>query len=178
MSDLEHAVLGVIWLRQPCTAYAVRQAFEQSPTAHWSGSAGAIYPLVRRLEQRRLLRSAARRGDKRATRLYRLTRRGLAELQTWLRPPLPDAPGLMNVDPLRVRVRFWRALSARDRQAAIEEAQAKLRRQLARLAARTRGLRAAGDEFGYLVGRGAALSIRAQLAWLREVRDRLAVIGP
>ena len=54
-SELEGAVLGVIWQEGPCTAYTIRKQFVASPSPQWSGSAGAIYPLVRRLEKKRLL---------------------------------------------------------------------------------------------------------------------------
>ena len=47
-TELEAAVLGVVWQDGPCTPYAIRQHFLESPAPRWSGSAGAIYPLVRR----------------------------------------------------------------------------------------------------------------------------------
>lgn len=93
LSELEHAVLGVALVVQPCTAYAARVVFQRSPPVHWSGSAGAIYPLIWRLERGRLLRSAARRGDKRGTRLYRFTDSGVGKLRAWLRPSLPAGFG-------------------------------------------------------------------------------------
>ncbi len=169
LSDLEHAVLGIVWIEQPCTAYAVRVVFQKSPSAHWSGSAGAIYPLIRRLERDRLLRSAARRGDKRGTRLYRLTDGGLAALKAWLRPPLPPVSGLINMDPLRVRIRFLGALPKRERRAVVGEAQDKLREFLPQVKSEVRQARTSGDTPQYLISRGVLISVRAQLAWLAEV---------
>ena len=173
LSELEHVVLGVVGMEQPCTAYVIRQVFRKSPSSHWSGSAGAIYPLVRRLEKQRLLRSTARGGDRRSARLYRLTNQGQTELRTWLRPPLPDASALMDLDPLRVRIRFLGALRDAERGAVIEEAQAKLRTHIKRLQAEARQDRARGDLYRYLVSRGAIRSVRAQLSWLAEVERAL-----
>ena len=173
LSELEHVVLGVVGMEQPCTAYAVRQVFRASPSSHWSGSAGAIYPLVRRLEKQGLLRSTARRGDRRSTRLYRLTTQGQTELRAWLRPPLPDASALMDIDPLRVRIRFLGALRKGERAAVLAEAQAKLRGHVERLQAEARQDRDRGDLYRYLVSRGAMRSVRAQLSWLAEVERTL-----
>ncbi|HZE88705.1 MAG TPA: PadR family transcriptional regulator, partial [Verrucomicrobiae bacterium] len=59
LSELEGATLGVVWSEQPCTPYAIRRVFQTSPSPFWSGSAGAIYPLVERLETRGLVRAEA-----------------------------------------------------------------------------------------------------------------------
>ncbi len=52
LSELEAVVLGLVWSDGPCTAYAVRRTVQASLSAQWSGSAGAVYPAVARLEQR------------------------------------------------------------------------------------------------------------------------------
>jgi DNA-binding PadR family transcriptional regulator len=54
---LEGCVLGILWERGPCTAYAARKVLRESPSPYWSGSAGAVYPLLARLEGRRLVRA-------------------------------------------------------------------------------------------------------------------------
>ena len=173
LSELENVVLGVVNVNQPCSAYTVRMVFARSPSRHWSGSAGSIYPLVRRLESGGLLQSVTRRGDGRATRLYRLTRRGRSRLLSWLRPPLPDGGDLMTMDPLRVRVRFMEALPSEERHAVLEDAEAKLREKLMSIEREARNDKRQGDTFRYLSGRGAIRSLRAQLDWLREVRHVL-----
>ena len=112
-TDLEAAVLAVVWRDGPCTAYAIRQHFRQSPTPRWSGSAGAIYPLVRRLEARGLLRSTPGKVGARNQRDCELTAEGLAALRRWLRVPSEVDTALLH-DPLRTRVLFLSALSPRD----------------------------------------------------------------
>ena len=172
-TDLENACLGVLWLHQPCTAYAVRKVFEQSLSSHWSGTGGTVYPLLKRLTQQGLVKSAARKGDGRATRIYQLTKSGTRELVTWLRPPLPEAAGLMTFDPIRVRLRFLAVLSKEDRQSFLDEARQKLEDHLALALSMARDDKRKGDTFRYLSNRGGILAIRAQLAWLTEVEDNL-----
>jgi len=174
VSELEHVVLGVVRLKQPCSAYGIRMVFAESPSSHWSGSAGAIYPLVRRLEGRGLLKSTKRRRDRRETRLYRLTRKGRNRLVSWLRPPLPEAAGLMVLDPLRVRVRFLEAVEVRERYAIVDEAKTKLGEQLKRLGHEAETARERGEVFMYLSHRGAMRGLQAQLDWLHEVRLTLS----
>jgi len=149
MSELEHVVLGVVSREQPCTAYGVRKVFLNSPSSYWSGSAGAIYPLMRRLEQAGLIRSAPCRGDKRRARLYQLTSNGRA----------------------RLNVSFFGALTHRERQTAVKEAQANLREQLQHIRAEMPTQNGEDASYDDLVDRGAVLSIRAQLAWLKEVEE-------
>jgi DNA-binding PadR family transcriptional regulator len=174
VSELEHVVLGVVRLKQPCSAYAIRMVFAESPSSHWSGSAGAIYPLVRRLEGRGLLKSTTRTGDRRGTRVYRLTLKGRNRLRSWLRPPLPDPAGLMVLDPLRVRVRFLEAVELRERYAIVDEAETKLAEQLKRIGFEAENARKRGEVFLYLSHRGAMRGLQAQLDWLHEVRLTLS----
>jgi DNA-binding PadR family transcriptional regulator len=170
---LEIAVLGVISLHQPCSGYGIRKVFERSPSGHWSGSTGAIYPLLRRLEKEGLIQSALRRGDGRSSRSYRLSRNGKSELVKWLQPPLPDGRDLMPIDPLRVRVRFLGVLSPEQRLAVIHDARATLKQHMAEINSLAEHEKNGDDTLGYLSHRSAILSMKAQLAWLDEVEAML-----
>src|SRR5262252_1915289 len=103
LTELEGAVLGVIARSSPCTPYRVRRVFLDSPSPYWSGSAGAIYPLLRRLEQRGLLTSRKRRTGRRAALAYTLTARGTQAFRAWLQPPWPTVVTGVPADPLRTR---------------------------------------------------------------------------
>lgn len=107
LTELEGAILCVIRSTPGTTAYRVRQTFLVSRSAEWSGSAGAVYPAIARLEAVGLL-SASAETDKRGTRTFRLTGAGKAAHERWLcdeRRTL--SPGL---DPFRTRAGFWSAL--------------------------------------------------------------------
>lgn len=125
-SELEGFVLGLVWQLGPCSPYDLRRHMQASPSTQWSASAGAIYPLLRRLESLGLLRSKARRTGKRARREYELTPRGLAALQRWVGPPLAPEAVTVAHDPLRSRARFLGALTPAQRTAWVASARAAL----------------------------------------------------
>jgi DNA-binding PadR family transcriptional regulator len=171
LSELEGAVLGMVWVRAPCTPYRVRQFFLRSPSPHWSGSAGAVYPLLDRLTRRRLLAFQTRFTGRRSGREYRLTRRGLEELRRWIAGGISERTAGVPVDPLRVRIRFLGSLSLNQRNAFLKEARRKVGAHLRTVERDCRARRAAGDTFSYLTARGALLALRARIAWLREAEQ-------
>jgi DNA-binding PadR family transcriptional regulator len=63
--------------------------FDTTPLAHFSSSPGAIYPALRRLEQRGLLQAALDRArETRPRRVFSLTPAGEQTLDAWLRQPV------------------------------------------------------------------------------------------
>ena len=172
-TELEGAVLGVLRERGPCTAYAVRRVFLDSPSPYWSGSAGAIYPLMKRLQ--RLGRIVSRTGStgRRPSRLYQLTAAGERAFRVWLRPPWPAVVTGVPADPLRTRVSFLGALSAPERsrflKAAIDRIEPHLRDQEKDLSRHRRE----GNIFETAVARGAIASLKARRRWLRETAREL-----
>lgn len=168
-SELEGCVLGHLWKHGPCTAYAVRSAMLESPSLQWSGSAGAIYPLLERFEERGLVRSRKAMRGERESWLYTLTAGGRGRLREWLGPPLmPDVVSI-TADPLRTRMYFLGALSTRERSAFIASARTALQRHLAELENCS-----AMDVLDRLALRGAIRMTHARLAWLDEVRRVVA----
>jgi DNA-binding PadR family transcriptional regulator len=173
LTELEGCVLGIVWSQGPCTAYAARRVFLDSPSPYWSGSAGAVYPLLARLEHRGLVRARAHRLGLRASRRFGITPRGRRLLERWLGPPLPDWVLGIPMDPLRTRMGFLGALPAREQSRFLAEAgrQARVhletsRRELARALA-------GSDVYEELVVRGAVASLEARLSWLSAARRRL-----
>jgi DNA-binding PadR family transcriptional regulator len=173
LSDLEHTVLGIVWRDGPCTPYAVRSQFQRSPSSHWSGSAGSIYPVVERLQRRKLLRSSAQSQGKRASRAYTVTEEGRRTLVTWLRPPLPDEAVAVHFDAIRTRTFFLGALTPKQRERFLDDAAEKLREGVETARRYVDEVRASGDELGWLAARGGLLMTRARLAWVVEMRQHL-----
>lgn len=82
--SLDHILLGL--LRDPATGYDLKSAFSARIRHFWSAELSQIYPTLKRLEQRRMLRSRVEpspRGPNR--KVYSLTGRGREELARWLR---------------------------------------------------------------------------------------------
>jgi DNA-binding PadR family transcriptional regulator len=103
LTEMEGAALAVIAREAPCTAYSIKQAFEKSPSDDWSGSAGAVYPMIKRLEAAGLIDQQAAEGGRKSRQL-KLTDTGRTQMRAWLLDcHRAIAPGL---DPLRTRLHF------------------------------------------------------------------------
>jgi hypothetical protein len=94
-SELEGVVLGHLWKRGPCTTYSIRKELLQSPSSHWSASAGAIYPLLARFEERGLVRSRKAMHKNREGWRYSLTARHSPGRSSRL-PPIRCARGSIS----------------------------------------------------------------------------------
>ena len=82
--SLDHILLGL--LREPATGYDLKNAFSENVRHFWSAELSQIYPTLKRLEQRRMLRSRLEPSPKGPNRrVYSLTDEGRAELLRWLR---------------------------------------------------------------------------------------------
>jgi DNA-binding PadR family transcriptional regulator len=173
LTELEGCVLGLVWANGPCTPYAVRKVFLSSKSPHWSGSAGAIYPLVERLAGLGLLGSEAHATGRRASLRYVVTAEGVRALVGWLGPSWPDWVAGVPPDPLRTRLRFLAALPPAQQRQFLLDAEELVREHRDRLqdeADRRRG----EDFYRYMNVRGAVLVMTARLEWLREFRLALA----
>lgn len=178
-TELEAAVLGVVWQEGPCTPYAIRQHFLESRAPRWSGSAGAIYPLVRRLETRGLVRSKPSVRGRRAQRDFRITRIGGTALKRWVRSPIALGDGTLIHDPLRTRMLFLSALSREEALSFVSDALASLRRALQQAQKDCRANPVGENQFAHFAARNAWLVTCARVKWLAEVRARLqaATVG-
>ena len=173
VTELEHCVLGVVWQAGPLTAYEIAKPFAQSPSTYWSGSAGAIYPLVKRLEDKGLLRGEIEQWNSRQKRTFTITDEGLKVLREWLSPPFTPDVGAVSFDPIRTRVSFLGALPPRQREKFIDDAERVIHEQLEQIREMQARESAAGNVFEALAGRGGIHELEARLKWLVEVRREL-----
>jgi DNA-binding PadR family transcriptional regulator len=173
MSDLEMAILGVIWKRAPCTAYAVAREFFNSPSSHWRGSAGAVYPAIDRMRRLGLIKQQKDVRLGRPCSLLSLTPKGLIQLQQWLTPPLDEAAATITHDPVRTRSFFLAALPPEQQRAFLEDAEQQLHSQLPALENEIAKYQASGDWFSEQAQRGTLHVMKGRLAWLREFRAAL-----
>ena len=168
LSELEGCVLGFLWKHGALTAYAVRKELLDSPSSHWSGSAGAIYPLLERLERRAVVASSkGARGDREHW-TYELTDAGREAFMAWLAPPLAYDIISVAPDPLRTRMYFLGALSGPRRTAFLTQAREKLAAYIKDLEASPQD-----DEFDRLATKGAIRATKARIAWLDDVQRAL-----
>ena len=168
LSEMEACVLALIWSNGPSTPYALRQVFLKSPSPQWSGSAGAIYPLVKRLERGKLIRSSAHSTGRREGKLFVLTAAGSRAVEKWLEPSVPDWVAGVPPDPLRTRIRFLGLLPLEKQKELLRVAQQSVEWHLLEMLSDCRRRRVKGG-FEYWMARGALMAMRARRAWLREM---------
>ena len=167
-SELEGAVLGLLWRSGPMTAHAVRTTFLSSPTDHFSGSAGSIYPLIRRLSRTELIEPSRSAEGIRGGTAYTLTREGRRALKAWI-DPADDAPlAGVTFDPLRTRVLALGVLSENQRECFLARAERELESLLAGDGARPE--HAGVDVWARAAVDGARDVLRARLHWIRSLR--------
>ena len=167
-TELERCVLGYIAQEEPCTAYTVRKLLSASLSSHWSGSAGSIYPLLERLEKRKLLLVTQAAFGTRVRKHYRLSAAGRRELVRWLSAPVSTEYAAHTHDPLRTPVFFLDLVDADRRRSYLEDAERQTRLNLERHRAELEALGADCSPWEILGREGAIGELESRLQWLRR----------
>jgi DNA-binding PadR family transcriptional regulator len=85
---LEYALLGLLRI-VPLSGYDVQRIFASTPLGHFSSSPGAIYPALKRLEKRGLVRFTVDASTElRPRRLSALAEPGMGALDAWAHEPV------------------------------------------------------------------------------------------
>ncbi len=91
LTPFEHILLGLI-CTAPSSGYDLKRIFATTPMGLYQPSSGTLYPALRRLEQRGLIKAQAQSGpdgqSARHRRVYEATQAGLAAHLDWLRTPV------------------------------------------------------------------------------------------
>ena len=112
LTELEGAILAEIHNGGHETAFQVSRAFAQSLSLEWKGSAGAVYPAVKRLRARGFIAASAAQ-DGRGARRLRITDEGRAALMEWACDV--KAATSVGIDPFRLRAGVWTSLDVKTR---------------------------------------------------------------
>lgn len=164
LTELEGAILSEIQHRGNDTAFQVRRAFQTSPSIEWSGSAGAIYPAIKRLREQDLIHGEAT-SDGRSTVRLSLTAAGEAAVTAWACDP--ERSSSVGIDPFRLRSGIWNLLPADRRRSALQATADAIRANIAFL----RNYQADLDE---VEASRVELSLRVQAVRLDWISERLA----
>ena len=130
LTELEGAVLSEIHHRHNRTAFKVRRAFQMSPSIEWSGSAGAVYPAIRRLIDGGLIASTPITTGRKGNALI-VTSGGVQALERWICDPLRASS--VGLDPFRLRAGLWATLDPAVRSEALEAVKQAISEDLQRL---------------------------------------------
>lgn len=164
LTEDEGTFLALLVRAQPATAYQLSKVYEQSPVSNFGTSKGKIYPLMKRLEERGLLRKRQVRGDSRGTELLECTKKGTQAVRDWVMEIRPAH--LLLDDPLRTKTQSFDLLSKEEKLEWIANARVGLHGKLQELEAYAK---AVDVPFKEAVHDNAVSSIRCRLDWL----DRL-----
>jgi DNA-binding PadR family transcriptional regulator len=91
LTSFEHVLLGLICL-SPSSGYDLKRIFAATPMGLYHPSSGTLYPALRRLEAKSLVRASATAGyPARHRRVYETTGTGRTAHLDWLRTPIEPA---------------------------------------------------------------------------------------
>lgn len=106
ISTLGFSLLGLIKM-QPSTGYDLRKIFKETPMAHYSSSPGAIYPALKNLQTRGLIRCKSGVGKTgRDTQTYICTGAGTKKLFRWLRSDVTTESVYRELDVVLLRFSY------------------------------------------------------------------------
>ena len=113
-TTLEYALLGLLH-QQPQSGYDLRKIFETTAMGNYSGSPGAIYPALKRLEARGLVEGEVDSTmELRPKKLFRPTAEGSDTLRAWLVREIERPDVERRLDELMLRFAFHHLLDGLD----------------------------------------------------------------
>jgi DNA-binding PadR family transcriptional regulator len=105
-SVLGFALLGLLH-ELPRSGYDLRKVFATTAMGSFSDSPGAIYPALRRLEARGLIRGQVQESaGLRRRQIFRNTAKGLLQLKKWLKRPITRDDVMRRIGELMLRFAF------------------------------------------------------------------------
>jgi DNA-binding PadR family transcriptional regulator len=110
---LDYALLGLL-CQSPQSGYDMRKIFETMALGNYSGSPGAIYPALRRLEQLGLVEGEIDNTKAlRPKKVFRPTKAGRKTLRAWLGREIEPEDVERRIDELMLRFAFHWVLDSR-----------------------------------------------------------------
>jgi DNA-binding PadR family transcriptional regulator len=100
LTDFEHILLGMIYAA-PSSGYDLKRTFAATPMGVYQPSSGSLYPALKRLERRNLLRTRLQphpsRESVRNRHVYETTQQGRTLHLAWVRTPVDPATGAADL---------------------------------------------------------------------------------
>lgn len=169
LTDDEATFVALLVRMQPATAYQLSKVYADSPVSNYGTSKGKIYPMIRRLRERGLVKAQPVKGDARGSEVLECTRRGRDALRRWVKLVQPSH--LLLEDPLRTMVQSFDLLKPEERTAWIEQARNALQGKLDELEAYSAKVFVPYKD---VVHDNAVSSVRTRLDWLDRLQSALS----
>lgn len=169
LTSIEMSVLGLFWLRGPCTTYAVMKELSSSGSSYYKSRAGTAYSITKRLTGFGLVGPANGTGEE-TERLLVVTAAGETAIRSWLTPPIPHRDIAHSADLVRLRFFFLGMLEPDERLKFIDDCLGSMEKLRVRTEALVAENEKIGDYFGALATLSIILETRARIEWLQTVR--------
>ena len=99
-----YAILGMLNSKGPLSGYDINKIFEKTSNWYWTESNAQLYPMLKKLEEKRLVTSSlCQSGQARQRRCYKITPTGIKNLKDWLKEPVEERP---KREELLLKLRF------------------------------------------------------------------------
>jgi DNA-binding PadR family transcriptional regulator len=164
LTEHEGMLLALLSREQPVTAYQLYRIFEQSPVSSINASKGQLYPAIRRLRDRQLIKAARVGGDGRKAEELQVTDQGMDAIRRWVVDI--DLGHVVLDDPLRTRMLSLHTLSKSDRMEWIASAKSlvKAKREIL-----DDYVRAVDVPYQAIAKFSAVEALRVKMEWLDEL---------
>ena len=163
LSSIELTVLGLAWLRGPCTIYAIMKELSLSESSFHKSRAGTAYSVANRL----LKSGALEQVDDQ----IKISAKGAKELQNWITEPVPMADIAHSADLIRLRFFFLGVVDQHERLHFIDSAIAGTEVFQQKCECLLKENEKIGDYFGVLATLSSVMEVRTRIQWLRIVRE-------
>jgi DNA-binding PadR family transcriptional regulator len=169
LTEHEGMLLALVWREQPVTAYQLYKIFERSPVTSINASKGQLYPAIKRLKQRGLLKSRRVSSGRRNAEELSTTELAKGAVRAWIKGI--DNSHVVLDDPLRTRMLSLEALTREERLAWIAQAKALVKARREAIDKYDKTISVPYQEFAY---RSAIESLRVKMDWLDELLYHIA----
>jgi DNA-binding PadR family transcriptional regulator len=164
LTDNEGTLLSLLIRAQPVTAYQISKIYEESPVSNFNTSKGKIYPLIKRLIERGMIKSVRQTDKKKKVDDLYATALGRDAVRAWIKQ-CRDSHLLLE-DPLRTKVQAFDLLTREERIEWVVDMKERLKDKLATI-------EEYGEEvdvpFKELVHSSAVQSVLYRLEWLDQI---------
>lgn len=164
LSEHEGMLLALLSREQPSTAYQLYRIFEQSPISSINASKGQLYPAIRRLRERRLIKAVKVAGDGRNAEQLSVSEKGLRAVRAWLRRI--DLTHVVMDDPLRTRMLSLDLLTREEQLQWVAQAKSLVKAKQELLA---EYIESVDIPYQSIANQSAAEALRAKMEWLDEL---------
>ena len=164
---LEHTLLGLLY-RKSSSGYDLRKIFATTALGSFSDSPGAIYPALRRLQSKGLVKSQAATGGRRR-RTVVLTEKGANELKRWVTLPVTPEDAMKGLQEVMLRFAFSESvMGAHASVEMLKGLEAQLGAVVNNLRQQMNGLKAVMPLSGVLALDSGIRGYEAQLHWAQD----------